>query len=127
MPFLTWMVDAFTIDKQKDYTENNKTTAMSLEQWAKQNQFMIELTEKHPKKAEELKAAMKAYSKRMIPRLQYSPPTKIDDEMSEIVDYITSMPKFIESVLLLGRKQDSAGVSPPFCVCSSLKMLHLNI
>ena len=91
MPFLTWMVDAFTMDRQKDYTENNKKTAMTLEQWANQNQFMIELTQKHPKKAEDLKSAMKAYSKRMIPRLQYSPPTKIDDKISEIVDYVSAI------------------------------------
>eukprot|EP00483_Globobulimina_turgida_P012264 UN12286 len=44
MPFLTSMVDAFTLDKTAAFAQNNIT--MTLEQWVQQNAFMRELTQK---------------------------------------------------------------------------------
>ena len=74
LPFLTWMVDAFTLDKNKDYIENvetnKKRNALTLDDWMQRNKFMKELTAKDSKKANALKTAMISYSNRMLSTLQ---------------------------------------------------------
>ena len=125
MPFLTWMVDAYTLDRDEDFAKGNRTSPMPVNEWCEKNQFMIELKKSDKGKHEALRAAMISYGKRIIPRLQYSPPTKVDDDIQEIANYVCGIPKFIKKLLYIEEKMNKIKniqkpIAPPFCVCKQI-------
>ena len=116
-PLLTWLVDAYSLDKTKYYVETEKT--LLLDTWIDQNPFMRDLRQESTKRLNKLKAAMVSYSNRILPRLQFTPPTKVYDDIKAIADYATAMPFVIEQ-LISDRFTDA---SPPFCVCYSVALI----
>ena len=129
IPFLTWMVDAFTIDQTKHYvaalqnrTTNNKPSLMTVNQWAQQNAFMLQLRWQDNAMWEKLVWAMKVYIKRIMPRLQYQADNApIDDDVREVVDVISAVPNFIKWLM----KQQASKVSPPFCIDLTFAMMEV--
>ena len=113
IPFLTWLVDAYTLDKTKYYVKTEKS--LTLEQWIETNQFMKDLKKNNNKRLTKLKTAMISYSNRILPRLQFTPPTKVNDDIKAIADYISAMPLFIEQLIA----NSKTTTTPPFCVCYS--------
>lgn len=110
IPFLTWLIDAYTLDKTKHYVETEKS--LILEDWIAKNQFMKDLKQHNSKQLNKLKTAMISYSNRILPRLQFTPPTKVNDDIKVIADYVSMIPNVIKQ--LMNNKQNQA--SPPFCV-----------
>eukprot|EP01084_Bolivina_argentea_P054990 100835_1 len=103
IPFLTYMVDAFTIDQIK-------SPSLTLKQWLSENKFIKELQYKDKAMKNKIMTAMSAYSYRIIPRLQFVSPYKIKDSIEEIVHFITSAACVFQS-----RANDSSMVVP-FCI-----------
>eukprot|EP01084_Bolivina_argentea_P297050 511688_1 len=117
IPLLTWLVDAYTMDKTKHYINNvdsHQRCALNLEDWAQQNAFMKDLMARDKQKGIKLRTAMSAYSNRLLSRLQYVSPTKINDNIAEIVDYVSAIPSFLNHLLGEGKGDSNSG--PPFCV-----------
>eukprot|EP01083_Nonionella_stella_P227268 806494_1 len=113
IPFLTYMVDAFTLDQAKHYFDGKQEQTMTLQDWIQSNAFFKQLTECNPELSQKLKMAMTAYTTRVMPRLSVSIGSRIlvNDNISEIVDYVVAIPHFIKILL-----NDSANISPPFCI-----------
>eukprot|EP01083_Nonionella_stella_P033003 90355_1 len=94
IPLLTWLVDAYTMDKTKHYKPRNEPLTVSA--WADQNRFMKHLERRDRKKWFRLGSAMCAYSNRLFKRLQFdSTPFKIDDDIEEIVNYVSAVPDLL--------------------------------
>ena len=118
LPFLTFMVDSFSLDKTNAYiqqlNEGKKPTILQISDWIGKNKFVIELKPKAPTKTiERLTAAMKLYTSRNIPHLHFTPPFQIVDDIDEIIDYLISIPPFIKHLF---SRQDIGETGPPFCV-----------
>eukprot|EP01083_Nonionella_stella_P184062 666978_1 len=110
LPLLTWLVDAYTMDRTKHYIENK--TALHLDDWVLHNPFMKDLMDRNHDKATKLKTAMSAYDNRLLNMLQFESPTiKINDDIQEIADCVSAMPHFLKS-LLENRSEEGY----PFCV-----------
>eukprot|EP01083_Nonionella_stella_P184065 666981_1 len=110
LPLLTWLVDAYTIDKTKHYFENK--TALHLDDWVLQNTFMKDLMARDQDKSTKLKSAMSSYVNRLLNMPQFeSSSIKIDDDIQEIADCVSAMPHFLKS-LLENRSEEGY----PFCV-----------
>mmetsp|Transcript_43958 Transcript_43958/g.39186 ORF Transcript_43958/g.39186 Transcript_43958/m.39186 type:complete len:336 (-) Transcript_43958:47-1054(-) len=112
-PFLTYMVDSFTKEKAEQYFAQKKTStqALTVNTWAQKNKFFMALKKKYPQKADQLLSAMTNYCNRIMNRLQFQPIYKINDNLQQIVEYISTMPQFIRSFLIKSSK-----ASPPFQV-----------
>eukprot|EP01083_Nonionella_stella_P300014 1022028_1 len=109
LPLLTWLVDAYTMDRTKHYI-HNKTT-LHLDDWVLHNPFMKDLMDRDHDKATKLKTAMSAYDNRLLNMLQFESPIKINDDIQEIADCVSAMPHFLKS-LLSNRSEERY----PFCV-----------
>ena len=113
-PFITWLVDAYTIDKAKYYKEQSKH--LDIPTWALNiNPYMQQLKTKQPSAYNKIISAMKAYSKRILTRLILTPKQRIDDDVNQIVNYVACFPKFINTLM----DQKRLKASPPFCVCKT--------
>ena len=110
-PFLTWLVDVYSLDKTRRYVEKQK--CLDLVQWATENQFMKDLKKAKPKRYDQLISAMKSYGNRILPGLKFTPNTKIYDDIKAIADYVCAMPSVIETLI----KDNKTAATPPFCVC----------
>ena len=112
IPLITWLVDAYTIDRAKYHVEHNKI--LSISEWALTiNPFMKDLHKSKSTIWKEVVSAMEAYTNRILRRLIFSPRVNIDDSINQIVNYVACFPKFIST--LISRKDSN--ISPPFCVC----------
>eukprot|EP01083_Nonionella_stella_P102830 292926_1 len=71
IPLLTWLVDAYTMDKTKHYINNvdsHQRYTLNLEDWAKQNAFMKDLMARDKQKGCKLRTAMSEYANRLLSR-----------------------------------------------------------
>lgn len=119
IPFLTWMVDAYTMDQAKYYikaldsADFKKPTAMDVSKWATNNAFMQQLCSHDKDMHNKLKSAIGSYNNRIAQRLNFAAPShRIRDDIGEVVDVVSAIPDFIKWLL---RRQKSK-VSPPFCI-----------
>ena len=103
--FMSNLVDAFTKDAA-DHYEGNRRELM-VDAWAKENVFMQRLQKGL---REHMTAAIKNYGNRIMARLKLNPDAKIKDNLFEIVEYVTSIPSFIKTLL------DNLKAVPPFQV-----------
>eukprot|EP01083_Nonionella_stella_P140373 430336_1 len=79
--------------------ENFEINTLTLDQWSQQNPFMKDLMIRDKTKAIKLRTAMKTYCNRLLPRLQSTSPTKINDNITHIVDYVSGVLGFIIAIL----------------------------
>eukprot|EP01083_Nonionella_stella_P263962 895995_1 len=102
IPLLTWLVDAYTMEKTKNYLKN-ATDPFSVSAWAEDhnNKFMKNIRNNYKNKRfhNTLLSAMLSYGKRLLPTLQYDCYFKIDDDIEEIVDYVSAVPDFLSRVM----------------------------
>eukprot|EP01083_Nonionella_stella_P140372 430334_1 len=114
IPLLTWFVDAYTIDRTKHYMDPEMDGELTLDQWSQQNPFMKDLMNTDKTKAIKLRAAMRAYSNRLLPRLQYTSPTKINDDIKGIVEYVCGVVSFLHNLLNATLTEHASRA--PFCM-----------
>eukprot|EP01084_Bolivina_argentea_P236583 397759_1 len=96
-PFLTYMVDAHTIDKCNNFFKTGNPL-MQQQIWAQQNKFMTAVKNKHKKMYDRLITGMKAYAIRLMCRLSLNPIYIIHDQIKQIAKYITSTSLFIKKL-----------------------------
>eukprot|EP01083_Nonionella_stella_P140376 430344_1 len=88
-------------------------STLTLDQWAQQNPFMKDLMNTDKTKAIKLRAAMRAYSNRLLPRLQYTSPTKINDDIHGIVEYVCAV---VSTMFPYYEYRDRNFTYAPFCM-----------
>eukprot|EP01083_Nonionella_stella_P263959 895988_1 len=100
IPLLTWLVDAYTMEKTKNYLKN-ATDPFNVSVWAEDhsNKFMKNIRNKNESFRDTLERAMKSYLDRFFPRLTYCSSFKINDDIEEIVHYVSAVPYFLSRVM----------------------------
>eukprot|EP01083_Nonionella_stella_P093345 261587_1 len=120
-PFLSYMVDSYTKDnadhhykmmakkKAQKPGDFNIYTPYTVTSWLEKQNFFRAIHRKYPQKADQLKSAMRNYTNRIMARLKFTPTFKIDDDLSQCVQYVVAMPRFIHRLM-------ASTARPPFQV-----------
>eukprot|EP01084_Bolivina_argentea_P024419 45498_1 len=96
-PFLMYMVNSYSKDKAVHYKMTGKV--ISVHKWASDNKFVQKLKNKYPQIADNLQATIANYSKRIMKMLQFAPPIRIKDSLSEIIEYVAAVPMTITTMM----------------------------
>eukprot|EP01083_Nonionella_stella_P263960 895990_1 len=97
IPLLTWLFDAYTMEATKNFLKDQRIT--TVKGWAVDHKFMKNVWNKNKNLRDSLLSAMGSYGARVLPRFYYNSRFKIDDDIEEIVDYVSAVPDFLSHVM----------------------------
>eukprot|EP01084_Bolivina_argentea_P060759 111007_1 len=96
-PFLTYIIDSYTIDSIEAFTKTFKH--VSLNDWCARSSYMIYLRTKYPQIQTRLQSAMHSYSNRIMRRLLCTSTVKIGCSMETIFKTVLAVGNFISKLI----------------------------